>query len=147
MLLIRRQIPILSTTSPSPSILLVSSLAATIPAPTRSLYASTKAASYTLYRALAQEHPTIFFSTLLPSTVEGDFRSSAVDDPSAVVEKDPNTHGLKREAVARRCVRAVDEGSSVVWMPRTMMFATPLYWLVPGFVEWRARVKYNFSHE
>jgi NAD(P)-dependent dehydrogenase (short-subunit alcohol dehydrogenase family) len=141
------QIPILSTTSPSPSILLLSSLAAAIPAPTRSLYCATKAASYTLYRALAQEHPGVSFSFVLPSTVEGAFRASAVDDPDAVAEKDPQAHGLKREAVARRCVRAVDEGAREVFMPRLMGLTPPLYWLAPTFIEWRARVKYNFVVE
>jgi short-subunit dehydrogenase len=144
-MLIATQIPILSTTSPSPSILLLSSLAAAIPAPTRSLYASTKAASYSLYRALSQEHPAIAFSFVLPSTVEGAFRTSAVDDADAVAEKDPNVHGLKREAVARRCMRAVDEGAREVWMPRFVALAPPLYWLAPSFIEWRARVKYNFA--
>jgi hypothetical protein len=61
------------------------------------------------------------------------------------VEKDPNSHGLKRETVARACVRAVDGGERTVWMPRYMGLAPPLFWLVPGFVEWRARLKYNFD--
>ncbi|KAG6823859.1 hypothetical protein H0H93_002925, partial [Arthromyces matolae] len=72
-------IPLLTTSSSSPSILLVSSLGAVIPPPTRTLYASTKAASLLLYQALSIEHPAIAFTSVLPSTVEGDFRASAVD--------------------------------------------------------------------
>lgn len=79
----------------------------------------------------------------MPSTVEGDFRASAVD-AGPVRELDPNKHGLKREDVARRCLRAVDEGEKTVFMPLTMRWGHLLYWVWPSFVEWRARVKYNF---
>src|SRR5882762_920696 len=63
------QIPVLNR-SPSPSILLVSSLAAVIPAPTRTLYVSTKAASLTLYQSMSIEHSNITFTVAIPSTVE-----------------------------------------------------------------------------
>ncbi|KAG6916969.1 hypothetical protein DXG01_004397 [Tephrocybe rancida] len=137
-------IPLLTSSSSAPSILLVSSLAAVIPAPTRTLYASTKAASLVLYQALSIEHPSISFTAFLPSTVEGDFRASAVD-AGPVREKDPNRHGLRRVDVAKRCVRAVDEGEKTVFMPITMRGGHLLYWLWPAFVEWRARKKYNFT--
>lgn len=77
-------IPMLIGTSKSPSILLISSLASVIPAPTRAIYASTKSASLLLYQALAIEHRAITFSLIMPSTVEGDFRVSAVDRKSVV---------------------------------------------------------------
>ncbi|KAF8055616.1 hypothetical protein FPV67DRAFT_1596678 [Lyophyllum atratum] len=137
-------IPLLTTTSDAPSILLVSSLAALIPAPTRTIYASTKAASLVLYQALSIEHPTVNFTFFMPSTVEGDFRASAVDK-GPVREADPNKHGLKREDVAQRCIEAVDTYEKTVFMPRLMRPAHILYWLWPSFVEWRARKKYNFS--
>ncbi|KAG6840332.1 hypothetical protein C0991_007414 [Blastosporella zonata] len=137
-------IPLLSSSSHAPSILLVSSLAAVIPAPTRTIYASTKAASLVLYQALSIEHPSIAFTCVLPSTVEGDFRASAVD-AGPVREKDPNKHGLKRVDVARRCVDAVDAGEKTVFMPITMRAGHFLYWICPSFVEWRARKKYNFG--
>ena len=138
------QIPLLCRSSSSPSILLLSSLAAVIPAPTRALYAATKSASLLLYQALSIEHPQISFSFILPATVEGDFRASAVDH-GPVRESDPSKTGLKRVAVAQRCVRAVDEGEKTVFMPVYMRFGHLLYWIWPGFVEWRARVKYNFD--
>ncbi|KAG6895828.1 hypothetical protein C0992_012230 [Termitomyces sp. T32_za158] len=112
-------IPLLISSSPSPSILLVSSLGAVIPPPTRTLYASTKAASLVLYQALSIEHPSIAFTCVLPATVEGDFRASAVD-AGRVREVDPNKHGLKRVDVARRCIEAVDAGERTVFMPSTM---------------------------
>ena len=132
-------------TSQAPSILHVSSLAAVIPAPTRALYASTKAASLLLYQSLAIEHPGIRFSLVMPSTVEGDFRASAVDG-GPVREKDPNKHGLKREAVAQRCIQAVDNNEKTVFIPGYMRLAHLLYWLVPRFIERQARAKYNFTH-
>ncbi|KAH6884311.1 hypothetical protein BKA70DRAFT_1410946 [Coprinopsis sp. MPI-PUGE-AT-0042] len=137
-------IPLLSSSSSSPSILLVNSLASVIPAPTRTLYASTKSASLLLYQALSIEHPNITFSHILPSTVEGDFRASAVDS-GPVREKDPNKHGLKREDVARACIRAVDRGEKNVFLPKTMWWGHLLYWIVPGFVEKKAMKKYDFK--
>ena len=93
----------LSNTSKSPSILLLNSLASVIPAPTRTLYASTKAASLVLYQALSVEHPKITFTVCMPSTVEGDFCASAVD-AGPVEASDSNKHGLKHEFVAKRCM-------------------------------------------
>ncbi|KAF8883827.1 hypothetical protein BD779DRAFT_1626118 [Infundibulicybe gibba] len=138
-------IPLLKTTSKSPSILLVSSMAALIPPPTRTLYASTKAASLTLYQALAIEHPSISFSFVFPSTVEGDFRASAVDS-GPIREADPNKHGLKRQNVAERCITAIDRYERNVFMPSWMRIAQLLYWVWPSFIEWRAKKKYNFSN-
>ncbi|KAF7290388.1 hypothetical protein HMN09_01296800 [Mycena chlorophos] len=137
-------IPLLESSSPSPSILLVNSLASVIPAPTRSIYASTKAASLKLYQALAIEHPHIAFTQFMPSTVEGDFRASAVDGGTAR-ESDPNKTGLKREDVARRCLDAIDYGEKHVWMPWTMGPSHIVYWLFPRFVESRASKKYHYT--
>ncbi|TFK38792.1 NAD(P)-binding protein [Crucibulum laeve] len=137
-------IPLLQRTSPSPSVLLLNSLASVIPAPTRSIYASTKSASLLLFQALSIEHPSIAFSHILPATVEGDFRASAVDG-GPVREKDPNKSGLKREYVADRCVLAVDRREKTVFMPWAMRPAHFLYWIWPSYVERMAREKYNFN--
>ncbi|KAJ7152347.1 hypothetical protein C8R46DRAFT_1197594 [Mycena filopes] len=155
-------IPLLQSSSPRPAILLVNSLAAAIPAPTRAIYASTKASSLHLYQSLAIEHPLIAFTHLMPGTVEGDFRKGAVDacvyrppgaaasalvvdGMSAVREADPNKYGLKREAVATRCLRALERGEKNVFQPALMEFGHLLYWLWPRFIEGRASVKYNFT--
>lgn len=123
----------------------MSSLAAVVAAPTRSLYASSKASSLLLYQSLAIEHPSIAFSYIIPGTVEGDFRTSAVDG-GHVREADPNKHGLKRIAVAKRCLQAIDNGEKVVFMPswygRVAHFG---YWLVPSVIEWMASRKYKFA--
>jgi len=135
--------------SPSPSILLVSSLAAVIPAPTRSLYASTKAASLTLYQSMSIEHPNITFTVVIPSTVEGDLRSKALD--ADVVASAPllghgsRNHPLKRDDVAKRCIQAVDSGEHTVFMPSAYRWVHLLYWLWPSIVERGARKRYNYT--
>ena len=136
----------LSNTSKSPSILLLNSLASVIPAPTRTIYASTKAASLVLYQALSIEHPKIAFTVCMPSTVEGDFRASAVDaGPGETEASHPNKRGLKREFVAKRCIEAIDKGEKTVFIPVTMRFAHLLYWVMPSLVERGAKRRYNFS--
>jgi short-subunit dehydrogenase len=141
------QIPFMERTSPSPSILLISSLGAAIPAPTRSIYGSTKAASLALYQALAIEHPKIAFSYILPSTVEGSFRASAIDIEESTGEKEnaAETAGLPRKAVAKRCIAAVDAGEKVVFFPPFYAYAQLLYWMWPSYVERRAAKRYTFT--
>ncbi|KAG2065963.1 NAD(P)-binding protein [Suillus decipiens] len=117
-------IPLLTSCSISPSILLLSSLAAVIPAPTRALYASTKSASLMLFQALAIEHPHISFMSFLPSTIEGDFHISTVNTPpnsSPIIhEADPNKYGLQHEVVATCCIQAIDCKEKIVFMPKYM---------------------------
>ncbi|KAI6040052.1 hypothetical protein EDC04DRAFT_2680007 [Pisolithus marmoratus] len=124
-------IPLLTYTSPSPSILLLSSAAAVIPPPTRSIYASTKCASLMLYQALQIEHPSINFTFVLPATIEGDFRASAVDNPRDWSDW---------------CIRAIDRGEKNLYIPYYYRAGQVLYWFWPALVEWRARVKYNFRY-
>jgi short-subunit dehydrogenase len=138
------QIPLLINSSDSPSLLLFSSVAGLIPAPTRTLYASTKAASLVLYQALSIEHPSIAFTIALPGTIEGDFRASAVDG-GPVREVDPGKHGLKKEVVAKRVIAAIDRREKTVWMPEFYRWGHALYWIWPAFVERQARIKYNFA--
>ncbi|KAF8531024.1 hypothetical protein JB92DRAFT_2854639 [Gautieria morchelliformis] len=134
-------IPLLAQTSRSPSILLVSSIAAVIPAPTRTLYAASKAASLLLFQALSIEHPEIQFTTVLPSTVEGDFRASAVDGGTV---RESLSKSLKRDRVARGCLLAIDAGQRTLWLPWSYRLAHLLYWILPGLVDAGARRKYRF---
>ncbi|KAG9126818.1 hypothetical protein FRC07_001850 [Ceratobasidium sp. 392] len=135
-------IPLLETASKQPAIALISSLAAVVPAPTRALYCSTKAASLVLFQSLAIEHPRIKFTNIIPSTIEGDFRASAVDggDVREVLKS-----ALKRQTVAEAIVKGVDTGARNVWLPGTMRMGLFLYWLWPGLIERIAMKKYNFT--
>lgn len=63
------QVPFLAQTSSSPAVLLISTVAAVIPAPTRTLYAASKAASLVLFQALSIEQPKVTFTAVLPATV------------------------------------------------------------------------------
>ena len=96
-----------------------------------------------LYQALSIEHPSIAFSFVLPSTVAGSFRASAVDQ-GAVRESDPNLSGLKIDVVADRCIRAIDNGEKMVIMPLTMNVAPFLYALWPSLVDSFTRKKYRY---
>ncbi|KAJ8076445.1 hypothetical protein PM082_000868 [Marasmius tenuissimus] len=150
-------IPLLQASPNAPAILLISSLASVIPAPTRALYGSTKAASLMLYQSLAIEHPGIRWSFVLPSTVRGGFRGSAVDvdvQPNSKAKNAEETsartsastmEGLKVEDVARRCVVAIERGEKLVFFPSFVpRIGHFLYWLWPGFVEKKAMKKYGF---
>jgi short-subunit dehydrogenase len=138
------QIPMLESTSSSPSICQISSIASLIPAPTRSLYGSTKAASFVLYRSLSIEHPRIRFSIVCPATVEGDFRSSAVDSGHV---RESLKGALKAEYVAQECMNALDHGTNLVLLPKVYWLINLLSWIFPGAVERGARKKYNFQIE
>jgi len=137
-------IPFMTGASPSPSILLLSSVASVIPPPTRALYASSKSAALMLYQALAIEHPEITFTNILPGTIEGDFRASAVDG-GPVRESNPDQHGLKREDVATRCIEAVDKCERSVFMGTKYKWAHLMYWIWPTVIERVATKKYNFT--
>jgi hypothetical protein len=96
-----------------------------------------------LYQSLAIEHPAIKFSFILPATVEGDFRSSAVDIGEAR-PPDSKIRGLKQIAVAERCIKAVDQSDRTVFMPPSMRVAPFLYWIWPWYIEQQAKKLYNF---
>ncbi|KAI1212108.1 NAD(P)-binding protein [Annulohypoxylon truncatum] len=140
-------IPMLLRTSVSPSILLISSIAALVPAPTRALYAATKASSLLLFQSLAIEHPKIAFTFVLPATIQGNFRASAVDADATAREAGPNQRGLKLDYVADRCVDAVDQQvrGNVVIPKFPYAIAHHLYYIWPSFIEKQARKKYNFE--
>jgi len=134
----------LAQTSRSPSILQISSVAAIIAAPTRALYCSTKSASLSLYQSIAIEHPEISFSLVLPGTIEGDFRASAVDKGS-VREADPNKHGLKADYVAAQCIQAVDRKTKMVVLPSFYLLGHFLSLVWPSITAGLARKKYNYT--
>ncbi|KAJ3574994.1 hypothetical protein NPX13_g4186 [Xylaria arbuscula] len=140
-------IPMMQRSSASPTILLVSSVAAFIPAPTRALYAATKAASLLFFQSLAIEHPEITFSCIMPATIQGNFRSTAVDVDPLLRRGEPNKKGLTVEYVAGRCAEAVDLGlgGTVVlpWFPYAI--AHHLYYIWPSLIERHARKKYGFE--
>ncbi|QRW00325.1 short chain dehydrogenase [Ceratobasidium sp. AG-Ba] len=137
-------IPLLEKTSQKPAIALISSLAAVVPAPTRALYCSTKSASLLLFQSLAIEHPRIKFTNVIPATIEGDFRASAVDGGEV---REVLKGALKKQTVAQAIMNGVDTEARNVWLPSTMRVGLFLYWIWPGLIERMARKKYNFVLE
>jgi NAD(P)-dependent dehydrogenase (short-subunit alcohol dehydrogenase family) len=125
-------LPMLQLTSPSPSINLLSSTAAYIPAPTRPLYGSSKAAQLILFQSVGIEAASqakasttpkrnkVNFHAVVPGTILSDFRQSAVDgsvESSGAIDdtwKDDGKgnksggDGLTTSYVADRCIWAVD---------------------------------------
>ncbi|KAI0763301.1 NAD-P-binding protein [Trametes elegans] len=139
-------IPLLSR-SPSPSVMLMSTLGAIIPAPTMALYSASKSASLLLYQALAIEHPNIAFTLVIPSTVRGEAFFAAAADGGSIRPgaADPNQYGTTQEAVAARTFTAVDKGEHTVLIPSwPAHFAHFLSWIAPSVVSRFARRRYNF---
>ncbi|KAJ3475457.1 hypothetical protein NLI96_g11825 [Meripilus lineatus] len=62
----------------------------------------------------------IRFSFMIPSTVEGDFRASALDG-GIVREGNPHNHGLEREAFGKRCITSSEK---IIMIPRLSPAAT-----------------------
>ncbi|CDZ96720.1 Predicted dehydrogenase [Phaffia rhodozyma] len=76
-------VPLLSETSTSPTIALLSSVAALLPAPTRSIYASSKSAAQALFQTLAVESELqglgVQFLSVVAGSVRTDLRKRALD--------------------------------------------------------------------
>ncbi|KAI0648788.1 NAD(P)-binding protein [Trametes meyenii] len=139
-------IPLLAASSVAPAIMLMSTLASVIPAPTLSLYGAAKSAAYQLYQALAIEHPSISFTLVLPSTVRGDAFFHAAADGGTIRPgaADPNMYGLTHEAVAERSFDAVARGEKTVLIPGRAHIAHILFWVAPSIVNKVARKRYNY---
>lgn len=136
--------------SVSPSIHLLSSVAAVVPPPTRALYGSSKAAQLSLFQAVALEarahaklarspgsltpRAHVRFFASLPGTIASDFRQSAVDgspEESKAYDNSWDHKGksdtLRAEDVAQRCILAIDRfREGIEEMPAKYWFARRL---------------------
>lgn len=74
-----------------------------IPSPTRPPYTTIKPSSILLYKFLAIEHPSITFPLVMPSTIKGYFRTSAVDGGS-VREA---SSGRSQKSLDKSCVHGI----------------------------------------
>ena len=52
---------------------------------------------------------------------------------------------MKPEFVARECVKAVDDGTKLVLLPRVYWLINLVSWVLPSVVERGARKKYRFQ--
>ncbi|RPD54359.1 NAD(P)-binding protein [Lentinus tigrinus ALCF2SS1-7] len=136
-------IPALSS-SMAPSIVLMASLAAVVPAPTLSLYNGSKAAVLAFYQSLATENPWITFTAVLPSTVRGEEFFSNAADGGKLRGQDPESYGLTHDEVVAGVLDAVDKSITTVWVPSRGKTAFFIYWLFPGFITKVARKRYGY---
>ncbi|KAN0066290.1 hypothetical protein ACQY0O_000384 [Thecaphora frezii] len=162
--------PILQTTSRYPAIALTSSAAALLPAPTRSLYAATKAAQLVLFRSFAiecdahaspfpapttsepkhQRRAKIRFLAICPGTISTSFRHSAVDlTRSTHMPQDlawvKGEKMLSSQAVAQETVFQVDRyAQGTRAMPRIYGAATWIEKIFPSYIQNMARKKYAY---
>ncbi|KAH7104737.1 NAD(P)-binding protein [Auriculariales sp. MPI-PUGE-AT-0066] len=136
-------LPMLSTTSMRPVVLLLGSTASLIPAPTLTIYAATKSASLTLFRGLSIEHPEVKFCSVLPGTIEGSFQSSAVDGGTI---RESLENALTRKTVASVIVRAVDNETRTTVLPTEHLLAFIFRFIWPSYIDGLARKQYKFGH-
>ncbi|PWN50483.1 NAD(P)-binding protein [Violaceomyces palustris] len=169
-LILTALIPTLQTTSPYPSVALMSSVAALLPAPTRSIYASTKSSQLSLFRSVAiecsahsdspnvgdqQQSPkrsNLKFLSVCPGTISTSFRESAVDggDPGQPLS-DSNVSvesgkALTPAYVAEKTILAVDRHEEgIIVLPRLYQLATWLEKIFPSYIHNKAKKKYNYG--
>ncbi|PWN38413.1 NAD(P)-binding protein [Meira miltonrushii] len=164
-------LPFLQMTSPSPSIHLLSSAAAVIPAPTRPLYGASKAAQLILFQATAieaaaqakhsrkegslQKRAHVRFYASVPGTILSNFRASAVDgSPDEISAFDSSWNvkgGGKSDAIlpkhlAQHVILAVDqykEGTDEI--PFKYWAARRAFPFAPGLLARMASKKYAYN--
>lgn len=158
-------LPLLSAHSVQPTVVLLSTVAAVLPTPTRTLYSGSKGASHALLASLALESDIlglgVQFVEILAGSVNTSLRTRAVDASTAkdANAEPPSKYSLEPAAVAASVIEAVDRAPASedhaqslrfrqVWLPeRPYRWAHLLYWLPGTFgrrkVEDGAREKYR----
>ncbi|KAI9494977.1 hypothetical protein BDB00DRAFT_281133 [Zychaea mexicana] len=146
--LCRLVLPMLIETSVAPNIMIMSSLAGKVGAPTRALYAGSKHALHGFFDSLRVEveRYNVHIGIICPGTVDTELRNSAVDigkgDGQAIAG---STRGkLSSSAVARRTLDASDRREREVFIPA--LFGYVAIWaklLASRWVDWAAKKKYS----
>ncbi|UZJ56578.1 hypothetical protein CBS101457_005898 [Exobasidium rhododendri] len=158
-------LPMLQTTSLAPSINLLSSISAYIPAPTRPLYGSSKAAQLICFQSVGIEAASqaasstaspkrakVTFHATLPGTILSDFRKSAVDgsvESSGAIDDSwkgkGKGDGLTTSHVAAKCIHAVDRYlEGVEELPAKYWLARRLLPTLPSVMAKMAQKKYGY---
>ncbi|KAG2228037.1 hypothetical protein INT45_012061 [Circinella minor] len=146
--LCRLVLPILIETSVAPNIVIISSLAGKVGAPTRALYAASKHSLHGFFDSLRVEveRYNVHIAIVCPGTVDTELRKTAVD-----IGKDDNgpiagsTRGkLSPGAVAQRTIDASDQREREVYIPA--LFGYLAIWtklIASRWVDWAAKKKYS----
>ncbi|KAG0014083.1 hypothetical protein BGZ82_001908 [Podila clonocystis] len=147
-------LPALTQTSRAGNIIVVSSMAGKLGAPTRSIYCGSKHAAQGFFDSLGMEveKTGVHVGIVSPGTVETDLRQSAVDlPPSSSTDslEAPKATGTKKGAMsARSCAEGIVRGSDLrqheVIMPWFYRVSLVLQMLSPSLVRWLAKKKYGY---
>ncbi|KAG0261563.1 hypothetical protein BG011_000901 [Mortierella polycephala] len=153
-------LPALKRTSVAGNIIVVSSMAGKIGAPTRSIYCASKHAAQGFFESLGMEVEKlgIHVGIVSPGTVATDLRQSAVDLPtsemssataSASSEPPKKIAGTKKGAMtARACAEGIIQCSDTrqheAIMPWFYHASLALQIISPGLVRWLAKKKYGY---
>ncbi|KAG0348025.1 hypothetical protein BG004_006319 [Podila humilis] len=148
-------LPALTQTSRAGNIMVVSSMAGKLGAPTRSIYCGSKHAVQGFFDSLGMEveKTGVHIGIVSPGTVETDLRHSAVDLPSSAAVGSSKPHkvsGTKKGAMsAKSCAEGIVRGSDLrlheVIMPWVYQVSVVLNILSPGLVRWLAKKKYGYQ--
>ncbi|KAG0277506.1 hypothetical protein BGZ95_005844 [Linnemannia exigua] len=151
-------LPALTRTSAAGNIIVVSSMAGKVGAPTRSIYCASKHAAQGFFEALGMEveRTGVHVGIVSPGTVATDLRQSAVDLPKAEGSSTSSTlaapvkvAGTKKGAMtAKACAEGIVRGSDLrqheVIMPWFYKVSLVLQMVSPSLVRWLAKKKYGY---
>ncbi|KAJ2584064.1 hypothetical protein GGH95_000632 [Coemansia sp. RSA 1836] len=134
-------------------VVVVSSVAGLVAAPTRSLYSASKHAVTGYFNAFRMEVARLGVAVLVayPGTVDTDLRHSAVDASISSSSSSPlgppagsNSGKLSARSCAQQIVRAAALRRTSLVTPWVYWLGPLLYPIVPSFVDYLAKKKYGF---
>ena len=153
-------LPTLTKSSPAGNIMVVSSMAGKVGAPTRAIYCASKHAAQGFFEALGMEveRTGVHVGIVSPGTVATDLRQSAVDLPkindasssssSTSSVANPIAGTKKGAMTAQACAEGIVRGSDLrqheVIMPWFYHVSLVLQIVSPGLVRWLAKKKYGY---
>ncbi|KAI8916808.1 hypothetical protein BC831DRAFT_486759 [Entophlyctis helioformis] len=127
-------------------ILVISSAASVIAAPTRSIYSASKHALTGFFRALRIElAPSgVTVCIALPGTVDTELRRSAVDGTGSA-SKYSGSSGIPANVCASIIIAGSDRGDHQIYMPWFYYYVHVLSVIVPSVIDGFAAKKYNYK--
>ncbi|KAF9957619.1 hypothetical protein BGZ72_001604 [Mortierella alpina] len=153
-------LPALTRTSAAGNLIVVSSMAGKLGAPTRSIYCASKHAVQGFFDSLSMEveRTGVHVGIVSPGTVETDLRKSAVDLPrseahssaeSSTTDQTKKVAGTKKGAMtAKACAEGIVKASDLrqhdVIMPWFYQVSLVLHIISPRLVRWLAKKKYGY---
>ncbi|KAI9246593.1 hypothetical protein BY458DRAFT_494717 [Sporodiniella umbellata] len=133
--------PLLAQSSVAPNLMVISSMAGKVGAPTRALYAGAKHALHGFFDSLRLES-SVHVGLICPGTVDTDLRASAVDRSMGITGSTQNK--LSASKVAERIIAASDQREREIYLPPVMGYTALWAQLMARpLVDWFAARKYR----